>query len=72
MLGHVYEICVNNMQKKRRFIQIDLNKDCRGFEDTNNDRVDLISNLRDDVLIYMLSLTNDMKTVGRTNLLSKR
>ncbi|WOG85977.1 hypothetical protein DCAR_0105170 [Daucus carota subsp. sativus] len=41
-------------------------------DDDDDGTVDLISKLPDDVLIYMLSLVNDMKIVGRTSLLSKR
>lgn len=57
--------------KKRRYIHID---QCGGggVEDDNDAHVDLISGLPDDVLIYILSLAADMKTAGRTSLLSKR
>lgn len=56
-------------RKKRRFIHIDLNEDYRGPGD---DRVDLLSNLPDHLLVYILSLVDDLKTAGRTSILSKR
>lgn len=60
-------------RKKRRFIYIDLNEDYRGpGDDNNDDRFDLISNLPDHLLVYILSLADDMKTAGRTSILSKR
>lgn len=52
-------------KRKRRFIHVDL--------DENYQRgVDLISNLPDELLVCILSLVADMKSVGRTCLLSKR
>ncbi|KAL1825840.1 hypothetical protein ACET3Z_012618 [Daucus carota] len=73
--ARLQEICQQHetaMQKKQRFIQAHVTKVSRGFETTSDDGVDFISNLPDDVLVYLLSLVNDMKTVGRTSLLSKR
>ncbi|KMS97958.1 hypothetical protein BVRB_4g097040 [Beta vulgaris subsp. vulgaris] len=56
-------------QKQKRKLNIDLNKDLN--EDDESGNLDLISGLPDDVLIFMLSLV-DIKTAGRSSLLSKR
>ncbi|KAK1372304.1 F-box domain-containing protein [Heracleum sosnowskyi] len=59
------------MQKKKRKY-IDLNEDYRSpSDDINDDRVDLLSNLPDHLLIHILSLV-DIKTARRTSILSKR
>ncbi|XP_021716229.1 F-box protein At5g03100-like [Chenopodium quinoa] len=55
--------------KQKRKLNIDLNKDPN--EDDESGNVDLISGLPDDVLILMLSLV-DIKTAGRSSLVSKR
>ena len=52
-------------KKRRLFHKTDLTEDY-------DLGVDLISGLPDDVLIYVLILTGDMKTAGRTSILSKR
>ncbi|KAK1349182.1 FBD domain-containing protein [Heracleum sosnowskyi] len=65
---HEYTTTVN--KKRRRFIHhIDLDEDDQVVDD---DRVDFISNLSDDLLVYVLFLVADMKTAARTSLLSKR
>ncbi|KAK1349183.1 FBD domain-containing protein [Heracleum sosnowskyi] len=63
-----YTTTVN--KKRRRFIHhIDLDEDDQVVDDN---RVDFISNLSDDLLVYVLFLVADMKTAARTSLLSKR
>ena len=60
------EYNTNVSKKKRRlFHKVDLAEDY-------DHGVDLISGLPDDVLIHVLILTGDMKTAGRTSILSKR
>nr|XP_017244402.1 PREDICTED: putative F-box/FBD/LRR-repeat protein At5g62970 [Daucus carota subsp. sativus] len=54
-----------SIKKRRLFHKTDLTEDY-------DHGVDLISGLPDDVLIYVLILTGDMKTAGRTSILSKR
>ncbi|KAK1349180.1 F-box domain-containing protein [Heracleum sosnowskyi] len=63
-----YTTTVN--KKRRRFIHhIDLDEDDQVVD---NNHVDFISNLSDDLLVYVLFLVADMKTAARTSLLSKR
>nr|XP_017220886.1 PREDICTED: FBD-associated F-box protein At4g10400-like [Daucus carota subsp. sativus] len=68
--AHLRDICqeynTNVIKKKRRlFHKVNLAEDY-------DHGVDLISGLPDDVLIHVLILMGDMKTAGRTSILSKR
>ncbi|KAL2945059.1 hypothetical protein RDABS01_033406 [Bienertia sinuspersici] len=54
--------------RQKRKLNIDLNEDLN--EDDESENMDLSSGLPDDVLVYLLSLV-DMKTAGRTSVLSK-
>ncbi|KAK1362039.1 hypothetical protein POM88_046513 [Heracleum sosnowskyi] len=62
---------ITMQKKKRRYIYIDLNEDFNN-QGGDDDRAYLLSNLPDELLIDILSLAADMKTAGRTSILSKR
>lgn len=54
--------------RQKRKLNIDLDEKLN--EDDESDNMDLISGLPGDVLVYLLSLV-DIKTAGRTSVLSK-